>query len=110
MKRGEVWWVHFEPSLGGEIKKQRPAVIVSNNASNHYLNRVQVIPVTSNIERLFPSEAYISLNGQKRKAMADQVTTASKQRLIRQAGFLSPEDMASVDHALRVQLELPREQ
>jgi len=65
MKRGEVWWVNFEPSVGGEIREKRPSVIVSNNSANRYLNRIQVVPITSNIERLYPSEAYITVNDKK---------------------------------------------
>ena len=81
MNRGEVWWVNFDPSVGGEIQKQRPAVIVSSDAANQYLNRLQVVPLTSNVGRIYPSEAYVTLNGQPRKAMADQLTTVSKLRL-----------------------------
>ena len=49
MKRGEVWWVNFDPSMGGETRKKRPAVIVSNDASNKFLNRVQEDHLTSSL-------------------------------------------------------------
>jgi len=106
MKRGEVWWVNFDPAVGGEIRKQRPAVIVSNDAANLHLNRVQVIPLTSKVERLYPSEAYVTVGTERRKALADQLTTASKARFAGRIGILSREDMEGVERAIRLQLGL----
>lgn len=106
MNRGEVWWVDFEPSRGGEIQKRRPAVIVSNDISNRHLNRVQVVPLTSSVDRLYPSEAMVQLNGETRKALASQLTTVSKERVLSKAGNLASKDLGAVAQAIRVQLAL----
>jgi mRNA interferase MazF len=106
MKRGEVWWVNFDPSVGGEIKKMRPAVIVSNDAANRHLNRVQVVPLTSQVDKVYPSEARVMFRGKPAKAMADQVTTVSKLRLFDRGGSLSGDEMMGVEQAIRVQLGL----
>ena len=85
--------VAFDPSVGGEIQKTRPAVVISNDSANAVLNRIQVVPRSSQTERLYPAEAYVSIDGNRRKAMADQITTASKRRLLRQLGVLGKDDL-----------------
>lgn len=98
--------VAFDPAIGGEIQKTRPAVILSNDTANALLNRVQVVPISSQVARLYPAEAYVTLNGERRKAMADQITTISKRRLLRRIGTLGKDDLDAVGRIVSLQLGL----
>lgn len=104
MLRAEVWWVNFDPSVGGEMKKERPAVIISNDIANKFLNRLQVIPLTTNVDRLYPSEALVTVNGKQAKALADQLTTVSKLRLTNKMGVLTASDMQEIERVIKLQL------
>ena len=106
MKRGEIWWVNFDPSLGSETQKIRPAVIISNDTSNSVLSRVVVVPFTSNISRVYPCNVLVNVGGTNCKLMADQIMTADKDRLKKYLGVLSSDDMAKVEDTIRMHLEL----
>jgi len=108
MLRGEVWWVEFDPAVGSEIRKTRPAIIVSNDAANRNLRRVVVVPMTSNAERLYPGEVVISVDGVRGKAMADQIMAADKSRLQSRLAVLSKVDMLAVEDAIKLHLALPK--
>jgi mRNA interferase MazF len=106
MKRGEVWWVEFDPAIGSEIAKRRPAIIISNDSANRNLSRVVVIPVTNSTARVFPGEALVRIGHQTSKAMADQIMAADKSRLKGQLGAISKTDLELVENAIRVHLGL----
>lgn len=103
-KRGEIFWVSFDPSVGGEVQKTRPAIVLSNDAANAVLNRLIVVPLSSKTDRLYPGEVLVQINQQKSKAMSDQLTTISKLRLQKRITTLTTGEMASVEEAVLLQL------
>ena len=106
MRRGEVWWVNLDPAIGGEIKKTRPAVILSNDAANAAQNRVQVVPCSTSVQHIYPWEAPVSVGGHSSKAMADQIRTVAEVRLTRRIGAVTPVELAAIESAVRLQLGL----
>lgn len=106
MKRGEIWWVNFDPARGSEIKKTRPAVIVSNDLSNQYSSRVQVVPATSTTSKLYPPECIITIKGKHSKIMADQLMTVSKDRLFERFGIVNDAELKEIERVILLQLAL----
>jgi mRNA interferase MazF len=106
MRRGEVYWIAFDPSQGSEVKKTRPAIVISTDHANVHLDRFQVVPLTTNTERVYPGEALVTVSGQLSKMMGNQITTVSKMRVKNKISSVSAQDMQGVDVALRLQLGL----
>jgi mRNA interferase MazF len=105
-RRGDVYWVALDPTLGSEIRKTRPAIIVSNDSCNTYGTRVVVMPITSNATTLYPGEALVRLKGKPARALGDQIRSIDKARLRQRIGRLNREELAQVGTALQITLGL----
>ena len=106
LARGDVYWVNLDPTVGTEIKKTRPAVVVSNDACNKYGARIVVVPVTSNVTSLYPGEARVFIAKRESRVLGDQLRSIDKARLGKRIGRLSREDLGKVEDALRITLDL----
>lgn len=115
MLRGEIRLVDLDPARGGEANKRRPAVLVSNDGANStaaQLGRgvVTVVPITSNIDRVYPFQVLLPSNqsglGRESKAQAEQVRSVSVERVMNKIGRVPPQLMLEIDEALRLHLAL----
>lgn len=106
MRRGEIWWVDFEPALGGEIKKKRPAVILTVNALNRARRTVVVVPLASSPTPRPPIVVAVPSAGTGSMAVCDQLRAVDKNRLAARAGELSAVDLCAVTEAVRLLLGL----
>jgi mRNA interferase MazF len=99
--------VNLDPVVGTEIRKTRPAVVVSNDSCNQHGTRVVVLPITSNVDSLYPGEAKVEVKGKPGRALGDQIRSIDKSRLKARLGRLTADEMSRVDEALAVTLALP---
>jgi mRNA interferase MazF len=114
MRRGEIWQVDLDPVRGSEANKQRPAVIVSNDRANATADRlgrgvVTVVPITGNTDKIYPFQVLLpAARGlvTESKAQAEQIRSIAAQRLLRRVGYISPAELAELDAALRLHLDL----
>lgn len=111
MKRGEIYFANLSPTVGSEINKKRPVLIVSNDANNRAASTITVLPITSNVTNVYPFEIKLAIKDsglpKESKAQAQQIRTISKERITgRAVGKLAPGKMALVDAAIRLHLTL----
>jgi len=111
MKRGELWFANLSPTIGSETAKRRPVLLVSNDANNRGASTVTILPITSNVTRVYPFEIALAEGtgglSKTSKAQAQQVRTIARERILgRRIGALPFDDMAKVDAALRLHLAL----
>ena len=104
--RGDVYWVNLDPVVGTEIRKTRPAVVVSNDSCNRHGTRVVVLPITSNVDLLFPGEALVDVKGRAGRALGDRIRSIDKRRLKARVNTLTAEEMVRIDEALSITLGL----
>jgi mRNA interferase MazF len=111
MKRGDILYADLSPTIGSEINKRRPVLIVSNDANNRAASTVTVLPITSSIARIHPFEALLSRADsglpKDSKAQAQQIRTIAKERILGLAvGRLAADKMREVDAVIRLHLAL----
>ena len=111
VKRGDIWLVNLDPTIGHEIQKSRPAVIIQNDFGNKYSPITILAPITSqNIEKIYPIEVILAKRGsgleKDSKVLLNQIRAIDKRRLIKRLGNIDYEAMVKIDNAIKISLGL----
>jgi mRNA interferase MazF len=105
VRRGDVVLARLDPTLGAEITKTRPVIVLSNDSINHFAEVAVVIPLTSNTARVSPSHAVIPKGAGglavPSKAVTEQIRAVDRRRLVKRLGRLEPDLLARVERALK---------
>ena len=94
-RRGEVYWVALDPTVGREIRKTRPALVVSPDEMNRALGTVVLAPITSTV-RDFPTRYAIRLRSKAASVALDQIRTVSKERLLKKMTAIDPKPALAI--------------
>ena len=109
-KRGEIYLVTLDPTVGAEISKTRPALVISNDINNQFSETVTVIPITSYVEKIYPFEVFLAAGegglSKNSKAKCNQIRTIDKQRLIKPLGKINQEKIEAVEEATKIHLKM----
>ena len=111
VKRGDIWLVNLDPTIGHEIKKSRPAVIIQNDLGNKYSPITIIAPVTSqNIEKIYPIEVLLNKKNsgleKDSKILLNQIRAIDKRRLVKKIGKVDNEIIDKVNDAIKISLGL----
>lgn len=110
LRRGDIWLVDLEPTIGCEINKTRPAVIIQNDVGNQYNQITIIAPVSSNLAKIYPIHVKIEAKktgiDQDSKVCLNHIRAIDKRRLIKKLGMVDSETMGLIDEAIKISLGL----
>jgi len=107
IERGEIWWVSLDPTVGREIKKRRPCVVLSANEVNRIRATSVVIPLSSSPDAAPPVVLSVPSAGKESVAVVDQIRAVDKKRFVNRVGVLSLSDLRNLEIAAKQVLQLP---
>jgi len=105
-RRGEVWWAALDPTLGSEISKTRPCVVITRDLINQYRRTVVIVPLSSSPSAHPPIRVSVNCGGKPAVAVVDQIRSIAKERLQKRIGVLTEAEMEAIGGALQQVLDL----